>query len=54
MQNGDDFWIIDMATAERSAFYNYLPNEVKKQRVENWIPTLDTKGNVENNYFKEF
>lgn len=54
MQNGDDFWIIDMATAERSTFYNYLPNEVKKQRVENWIPTLDTKGNVENNYFKEF
>ena len=22
MQNGDDFWIIDMATAETSAFYD--------------------------------
>ncbi len=43
MQNGDDFWIIDMARAENSAFYNCVP--VKKRFVskENWIPKLEIK-----------
>ncbi len=39
MQNGDDFWIIDMAIAENSAFYNkYVPAELRRPSEENWIP----------------
>lgn len=53
MQNGDDFWLIDMATAETSAFYNYLPDEVKKTRIEKWLPELDENGKLKDNYFKE-
>lgn len=40
MQNGDDFWIIDMALAENSAFYNYVPEYLRNPSPENWIPQL--------------
>ena len=41
MQNGDDFYIIDMATAERSAFYKEtVPPELRRPSEENWIPDL--------------
>ena len=40
MQNGNDFWIIDMALAEYSAFYNYVPEELRNPSEENWIPQL--------------
>ena len=40
MQNGDDFWIIDMAIAENSAFYNYVPEHLRNPSSENWIPQL--------------
>lgn len=41
MQNGDDFWIIDMATAERSAYYDEtVPEELKCPTEENWLPDL--------------
>lgn len=41
MQNGDDFYIIDMALAENSAFYSYVPEELRRPSPENWLP--DTK-----------
>ena len=45
MQNGDDFWLIDMAVAENSAFYaDSVPEEKRRPRVENWIPELSEKG----------
>ena len=40
MQNGDDFWIIDMALAENSAFYEYVPEKLRNPSEENWIPQL--------------
>lgn len=40
MQNGDDFWIIDMALAENSAFYNCVPVSKRRPSEENWIPSL--------------
>lgn len=41
MQNGDDFWLIDMALAEKSAFYDKINPALKKPTKENWIPMLD-------------
>ena len=41
MQNGDDFWIIDMALAENSAFYDCVPKELRNPTEENWIPKLE-------------
>lgn len=38
MQNGEDFWIIDMALAENSAFADCIPEEKRKPVKENWIP----------------
>lgn len=44
MQNGDDFYIIDMALAENSAFYNeYVPENLRNPSEENWIPKLNEK-----------
>lgn len=40
MQNGDDFWIIDMAVAENSTFYECVPKNLRRPKEENWIPTL--------------
>ena len=40
MQNGDDFWIIDMATAESSAFYESVPEELRNPKKEDWLPRL--------------
>ena len=42
MQNGDDFWLIDMALAENSAYYaQAVPKELRNPSEENWIPTLE-------------
>lgn len=38
MQNDEDFWIIDMAIAENSAFYECVPKELRNPIEENWIP----------------
>ncbi len=43
MQNGNDFWLIDMATAERSAFYEKIPSELKNPQPENWLPDFSNK-----------
>lgn len=40
-QNGNDFRIIDMAVAENSAFYDYVPENLRRPTEENRIP--DTK-----------
>lgn len=44
MQNGDDFWIIDMALAENSAFYDCVPEHLRKPSREDWIPMLMCAG----------
>lgn len=38
MQNGNDFWIIDMALAQDSAFYNKVPTELRIQTEQHWLP----------------
>lgn len=43
MQNGNEFWIIDMATAENSAYYDVIPAELRRPQSEQWIPKLDNK-----------
>lgn len=40
MQNGDDFWLIDMATADTSALNDCVPASLLKKAPENWIPQL--------------
>lgn len=40
MQNGDDFWIIDMGLAKDSALKECIPKELLKSVKENWIPEL--------------
>lgn len=41
MQNGDDFWLIDMALAEQSAMYEKaVAPEKRRITKENWIPNL--------------
>ena len=42
MQNGDEFWLIDMALAESSAYYSEaVPKELRHPSEENWIPSLE-------------
>lgn len=43
MQNGDDFYLIDMAIAENSAFYDCVPIELRNPMTENWLPDLKGK-----------
>lgn len=43
MQNGDDFWIIDMAVAQDSAFFEKVPEELRGEKKENWIPKIEGK-----------
>lgn len=38
MQNGEDFWLIDMAIAANSALCEYVPKGRLKAPEENWIP----------------
>lgn len=46
MQNGDDFYLIDAAVAENSAFYQEaVPPEKRRPREENWLPDF---GGMEN------
>ena len=40
MQNGDDFWIIDMALAKDSALVSCVPKEKIKMVEEDWIPRI--------------
>lgn len=54
MQNGEDFYLIDMAIAQNSALYNTVPVIKRKEYKENWIPEIEgplalktNKGDVE-------
>lgn len=40
MQNGDDFWLIDMALAANSALSDCVPKGKLKAVRENWLPKL--------------
>lgn len=40
MQNGNDFWIIDMALAETSALYDCVPKKLRRRTKEDWLPRL--------------
>jgi hypothetical protein len=41
MQNGNDFWLIDMALAENSAFYREcVPADKRCPTEEDWIPKI--------------
>lgn len=40
MQNGDDFYIIDMALAQNSALYSCVPDHLKVPVEEEWLPAL--------------
>lgn len=41
MQNGDDFWLIDMADAANSALSQCVPKEKLKFNKEEWIPLME-------------
>lgn len=42
MRDGDEYWLIDMAPAERSTFYGQaVPASKRRPMVENWIPELE-------------
>jgi hypothetical protein len=41
MQNGNDFWLIDMALAANSALRECVPAGKLKQPEENWLPKID-------------
>jgi hypothetical protein len=38
MQNGDDFWIIDMALAKDSALVDCMSKNLLRPVEENWLP----------------
>lgn len=40
MQNENDFWFIDMATASASALNERIPKGKLKKMKENWIPEI--------------
>ena len=41
MQNGDDFYIIDLARAQESVYYDCIPEEKRKTLVQNWMPEIE-------------
>ena len=44
MRDGDDYWLIDMAPAERSTFYEQaVPKGKRRPMMENWMPELGGK-----------
>ena len=41
MQNSNEFWLIDMAPAENSAFYEEsVPAQLRCPTPENWLPEI--------------
>lgn len=43
MQNGEDFYIIDMALADNSALKECVPSNLLKEQPINWIPDFSEK-----------
>lgn len=44
MQNGSDFWLIDMAWAQNSAFYGCVPEHLRVPMEEEWLPKIEKIG----------
>lgn len=44
MQNGNDFYIIDMALASQSAFCECIPDGKLKAIEEDWMPRIPETG----------
>ena len=40
MQNGDDFYLIDMAAADTSALNECIPKGRLKKQTEDWLPDI--------------
>lgn len=40
MQNGEDFWIIDMSLAQNSALSECVPKHLRRPQKENWLPEI--------------
>ena len=40
MQDGNDFYIIDMAMAQNSMFNECIPPHLRRVSPENWIPRI--------------
>lgn len=40
MQNGDEFWLIDMGLAEQSTFREVIPPALRRPTKEEWLPIL--------------
>ena len=40
MQNGEDFWLIDMGLAEQSTFREVIPKALRRPMKEEWLPNL--------------
>lgn len=40
MKNGNNFYVIDMAIAENSAFYDCVPKKQRVRSSENWLPRI--------------
>lgn len=43
LNNGEDFWIIDMALAKDSALLSCVPKDKIKAVEEDWIPRISIK-----------
>ena len=41
MQNGEEFYLIDMALAQDSAFYDIVPKEKRLPTEVNWLPQIN-------------
>ena len=42
MQNGDDFYLIDMGDAANSALRECVPQEKLRPTTENWLPKIES------------
>lgn len=40
MKSGDDLYLIDMALAENSAFYDSVPKALRRPSAERWLPEI--------------
>ena len=46
MQNGNDFYLIDIALAENSALKECVPKSLLKKVEEDWIPRINTNPHI--------
>lgn len=41
MDDGEQLWLIDMAVAEQSTFYESVPEDKRKPVLEQWVPGVN-------------